>query len=53
MNVKCYWNYKICSQWNKKDERHQTTFYHDICPDKPRMDLGNYFIIKILHEITI
>lgn len=35
---------KVCSQRNKPGERHQTTYYCDTCPDKPRMHLGDCFI---------
>ncbi|CAK9827044.1 hypothetical protein ANTRET_LOCUS4783 [Anthophora retusa] len=35
---------KVCSSRNKPGGRHETTYYCDTCPDKPRMHLGQCFI---------
>ncbi|CAK9810345.1 PiggyBac transposable element-derived protein 4 [Anthophora quadrimaculata] len=35
---------KVCSQRSKPGGRHETRYYCDTCPDKPRMHLGDCFI---------
>ncbi|KOX74783.1 hypothetical protein WN51_00390 [Melipona quadrifasciata] len=39
---------KVCSSRNKQGGRHETTYYCDTCPDKPRMYLN-----KSSHVVTV